>query len=197
MQNRLQEVSLPWVLRIKKLQQLENKLLINHFFPYRGLEVWGLEEPEEELIHKSEVRPRCLEGWVVLLRVKVRVVTGRQRSEQVARDHSYDLGIDSFRQDSPASGYVVNNLESIASLKDSDPTSFRVALLISFPLRSATGSMKSKPTQHWRSFRMNSSSCSELGTSGEEKLKSHFHPHPFVLDTKSWKFIGQPNRPDH
>ena len=88
MQNRLQEVSLPWVLRIKKLQQLENKLLINHFFPYRGLEVWGLEEPEEELIHKSEVRPRCLEGWVVLLRVKVRVVTGRQRSEQVARDLS-------------------------------------------------------------------------------------------------------------
>ena len=174
MQNRLQEVSLPWVLRIKKLQQLENKLLINHFFPYRGLEVWGLEEPEEELIDKSEVRPRCLEGWVVLLRVKVRVVTGRQRSEQVARDHSYDLGIDSFRQDSPASGYVVNNLESIASLKDSDPTSFRVALLISFPLRSATGSMKSNPTQHCRSFRMNSSSCSWLGTSEVENILEMF-----------------------
>ena len=85
MQNRLQEVSFsakrmlipnatkswhsPWVLRIKELQQLKHKLLINHFFPckrmgisncsatkniqtYRGLEVWGLKEPEEELIHK-------------------------------------------------------------------------------------------------------------------------------------------------
>ena len=96
---------IPRVLRIEELQQLKNKLLIDHFLPckrtwvstctttvhiqtYRGLEIWGLEEPEEELIHKSEVRPRCLEGWVVLLRVKVRVVTGRQRSEQVARDLS-------------------------------------------------------------------------------------------------------------
>ena len=60
---------LPRVLRIEELQQLKNKLLINHFLPckrtrvsacnttiyiqtYRGLEIWGLEEPQEELVHK-------------------------------------------------------------------------------------------------------------------------------------------------
>lgn len=37
--------------------------------------------------------------------------------------------------------------------------------MISLPLRSATGSMKSNPTQHCRSLRMKRSSCSDDGTS--------------------------------
>ena len=87
--------------------------------------------------------------------------------------HSYDLRIDCFCQDAPASSYVVDHLKRFARLQQLTQilqTSFKVALLISFPLRSATGSMKSKPTQHCRSLRMKSSSCSELGTSGYKML---------------------------
>ena len=43
--------------------------------------------------------------------------------------------------------------------------SLSVLRLISLPLRSAIGSIKSKVTQHCRSFRMNSSSCSDGVTS--------------------------------
>ena len=87
--------------------------------------------------------------------------------------HSYDLRIDCFCQDAPASSYVVDHLKRFARLQQLTQilqTSFKVALLISFPLRSATGSMKSKPTQHCRSLRMKSSSCSELGTSEYKML---------------------------
>ena len=51
-------------------------------------------------------------------------------------------------------------------------SSLRVARFISFPFRSATGSMKSNATQHWRSFRINSSSCSEDGTSETDRNHS-------------------------
>ena len=92
---------------------------------------------------------------------------------QLLTYHSYDLRIDCFCQDAPASSYVVDHLKRFVRLQQLTKilkTSFKVALLISFPLRSATGSMKSKPTQHCRSLRINSSSCSELGTSEYKML---------------------------
>ena len=92
---------------------------------------------------------------------------------QLLTYHSYDLRIDCFCQDAPASSYVVDHLKRFVRLQQLTQilkTSFKVALLISFPLRSATGSMKSKPTQHCRSLRMKSSSCSELGTSEYKML---------------------------
>ena len=112
---------------------------------------------------KSELSCRC-EYWFKSNEILV---------SQHLTYHSYDLRIDCFCQDAPASSYVVDHLKRFAILQQLTQvlqTSFKVALLISFPLRSATGSIKSKPTQHCRSLRMNSSSCSELGTSEYKML---------------------------
>ena len=70
------------------------------------------------------------------------------------------------------SGYTASVRTPLPAVMQST-TSLSVALFISLPLRSATGSMKSNPTQHCRSFRMNNSSCSWLGTS-EKKIYQNF-----------------------
>ena len=45
---------------------LHHKSLVNVLLSDAWLEVWTLKEPQEELIHNLEVRPRRLQGWLVL-----------------------------------------------------------------------------------------------------------------------------------
>ena len=47
----------------------------------------------ELLLTHREMRPRRLEGGVVLLRIEVWIITGRQRPEEVARDLKLDIFI--------------------------------------------------------------------------------------------------------
>jgi len=42
----------PGIFGIEKLEQLEDKLLIDHFLPDGGLEVRGFKEPEKKLVDK-------------------------------------------------------------------------------------------------------------------------------------------------
>jgi hypothetical protein len=43
---------LPGIFRIEKLEQLEDKLLIDDFFPDGGLEVRGFKKSKEKLVYK-------------------------------------------------------------------------------------------------------------------------------------------------
>ena len=54
MEYRFEEVSLPRVFGVKKLQKLKYEFLIDDFFANRWLEVGGLEETQEELIDELE-----------------------------------------------------------------------------------------------------------------------------------------------
>ena len=64
---------------------LQDEFLVDDLLADGRLKVTGLEEAQEELVNQLEVRPRGLQGRVVLLRVEVRVVTRRQSAEQVGR----------------------------------------------------------------------------------------------------------------
>ena len=50
MQNCLEEVALPWILRVEQLQQLEHKALVNVLLANGGLEVGGLQEAQEQFV---------------------------------------------------------------------------------------------------------------------------------------------------
>lgn len=65
---------------------MDDKGLVDVLLGRVGVEVWALDEPEEELVHDLQVRPRELEHGLVLLGVKGvagRVHLRRYRSEQV------------------------------------------------------------------------------------------------------------------
>ena len=55
MEYRFEEVSLPGVFGVEKLQKLKYEFLINDLFANRRLEVRGLKETQEELIHELEL----------------------------------------------------------------------------------------------------------------------------------------------
>ena len=88
-QSRLEEVPLPWVLRVEQIQQLQYELVVDVALGDRRLEIRRLEQTQEELVDELEVGPGYLERRLVLLRVELRAVgvrRGRQSAEQVHRE---------------------------------------------------------------------------------------------------------------
>mmetsp|Transcript_36934 Transcript_36934/g.82122 ORF Transcript_36934/g.82122 Transcript_36934/m.82122 type:complete len:213 (+) Transcript_36934:1576-2214(+) len=57
MQNGLQVVPLPWVLRIKQLKQLEHECLVDVLLSYLGVCIVGYHIPQEELVYNLKMRP--------------------------------------------------------------------------------------------------------------------------------------------
>ena len=61
--------SLPWILWVKKFQELKNKFLINDFFPYRWLKIGWLQESQKKFIHKLKWWQEIittLQSWGIL-----------------------------------------------------------------------------------------------------------------------------------
>lgn len=87
MKSCLQEIPLPRVLRVKELQQIEDKRLVDISLGEVGIEIRAFHESQEELVNDLEVRPGKLKYRFIFLRV-VRItcwVNGwGYRAEEVA-----------------------------------------------------------------------------------------------------------------
>lgn len=116
MQNCFQEVPLTRVLRIEELEQLKHELLIDDPLANTRLEIGALQETQKELVDQLQVGPAGLQCRVVLLRIEVGVLAGRQRPKQVVRYHLDDFGIHRLCEDAPSARYVIDQLVQRATL---------------------------------------------------------------------------------
>jgi hypothetical protein len=63
----LQKVTLAWVFRVKELEEVEDKRLIDVSLCEVGVEIWALHKAQEEFVDNLEMRPGQLEDWFVFL----------------------------------------------------------------------------------------------------------------------------------
>lgn len=85
----LQEIALPWILRIEELQEVQNEELINIPLGNVRVEIRTFNEPQEELVDDLEVWPGELQDGFILFWVKR--ITGRvhgrgYRTEEVGSE---------------------------------------------------------------------------------------------------------------
>lgn len=70
MKGRLQEVTLPRVLRIKEFEEIQNERLIDVALGEVGIEIRAFDETEEKLVNDLEVGPCKLKDRFVFLRIE-------------------------------------------------------------------------------------------------------------------------------
>ena len=98
----LQEIAFSWILRIKELQEVENKELINVPFCNVRVEIRTLDESQEELVDYLEVRPGKLQDRLILFGIKH--VTGRvhgrgYRTEEVGSELEHHVSHSGWTDD--------------------------------------------------------------------------------------------------
>lgn len=84
MQRRLQQVSLPGVLRVEQVQEVEHELLVDEALGHVRLEVGRLEDTQEQVVDELQVGPGRLQRGLIFLGVEfgtVRVRGGRECSK--------------------------------------------------------------------------------------------------------------------
>mmetsp|Transcript_9698 Transcript_9698/g.33508 ORF Transcript_9698/g.33508 Transcript_9698/m.33508 type:complete len:295 (+) Transcript_9698:2722-3606(+) len=114
-QDGLQVVPLPGVLRVEQVQQLQHKVLVNVLLRHLGVRVLAHDVPQQELVHDLKVGPRRLQRGLLLLRVKHFVLDGaparRQRSKEVVPQHEDDVLVDRLPKLPLASVHVIDQLQ--------------------------------------------------------------------------------------
>jgi hypothetical protein len=102
MERRLEEVPFAWVFRVEQLEHLHDKRLVDVLLRQSWLEIGRLQEAQEKLVDELEVRPRCLEGRLILLWVKLGggwILRWWERSEQINCKHVDNFGVHSLGDD--------------------------------------------------------------------------------------------------
>mmetsp|Transcript_25204 Transcript_25204/g.70452 ORF Transcript_25204/g.70452 Transcript_25204/m.70452 type:complete len:265 (-) Transcript_25204:242-1036(-) len=93
-QDRFEVVPLAGVLGVEELEQLHHEVLVHEALGNLRVHVVGDDEPQEKLVDDLQVRPRALQGGLVLLWVRERprvLVACLQSSEDVRRHHADDV----------------------------------------------------------------------------------------------------------
>mmetsp|Transcript_10737 Transcript_10737/g.25650 ORF Transcript_10737/g.25650 Transcript_10737/m.25650 type:complete len:223 (-) Transcript_10737:100-768(-) len=112
MQNRLQVVPFPRVLRVKQFQKARDEVGVDVLASHLRLRRARDHETQEELVDNVEMGPGGLEDRLVLLRVKGRVARARrQRPEDVRRDHSDNFGHDRLAEGLLSAVHVINKFQ--------------------------------------------------------------------------------------
>lgn len=109
----LQKVALPRVLRIKQLEKLEHKAVINVCLGDVCVEILALNEPEKELVHDLNMRPGNLQHRLVLFGIEglaLRVHGRRDGAEQVFGKHANHDWIHGFCDNLTVVGHIIQKL---------------------------------------------------------------------------------------
>lgn len=118
-QDRLEVVALARVLRVEQLEQPEEEVGVEVALDDLWVRLVAHDEAQQELVHVLQVRPRGLEGRLVLLRVvggRAGLPARRERAEEVRLDHLDHLGEGLLVEDVFGRVDVVDELEQLDPL---------------------------------------------------------------------------------
>lgn len=119
MESGLEEIALAGIFRIKEVEQLENKAVVNVGLGNVCVEILAFDEAQEELVNDLNVGPGNLKHGLVLFWVKgfaLRVHRRRDRSEEVFAEHVDHLGVHGLGDDLSVVSDVVKQLVQSQSL---------------------------------------------------------------------------------
>ena len=115
-QQRLEVVALPGVLRVEQLQQVQDEALAQGLPDVGCVDLVGHHEPQQQLVDDLVVGPGLLQVRLVLVRVQRRRLVGRRRAategpEDVGLDGLHELGQHGAAEDGGVDVEVVDELE--------------------------------------------------------------------------------------
>jgi len=90
MKGGLQEIPLPWILRVEKLKQLQDEMVVDVLLGVVGIEILAFNEAQKELVDNLNMWPGNLEDRLILFWVKgltLRVDRRWNWSEEILAEH--------------------------------------------------------------------------------------------------------------
>ena len=90
MQNSLQAIPFPRILRIKQLKQSGNNRVINILFCHLCIEAWGRDKLKQQFIHKLQMWPSRIKHRliIIILTTTTCPIIWRKNSKQINSTHS-------------------------------------------------------------------------------------------------------------